>query len=58
MLWLIKFLIFGHIHKWRPTGQSKFSDEFGRSGNCVYAVCETCGKRKVFKSSVLGDWEI
>lgn len=58
MLRLIRFLIFGdgHLHKWRATSQGLFY-EMGDEGSCVFAVCEHCGKRRMFKHATIGDWE-
>jgi Fe2+ or Zn2+ uptake regulation protein len=54
MIRILQLLIFGHVCKWKATGQARYTYA---SGPVVYAVCEKCGKRRAFEDSVMGDWE-
>lgn len=54
MLWLLKILFFGHVHKWvNTTGVSRWErhDAYGRvisNGPRYVCHCEKCGAYKAF----------
>lgn len=49
MLWLLKVLVLGHVHKWKEVSRGpleEHSDGFVSKGVRVFTVCETCGAQK------------
>lgn len=57
MLYLLKFLIFGHVCKWTAVAEGKFSSSSGGTGSIVYCFCEKCGNRRYFEHSKIGVFE-
>ena len=43
MIWLIKFLLFGHIHKWECISVNRLTDDVGGIGMRAVTRCEKCG---------------
>lgn len=53
MIYLIKFLIFGHVHKWNIVREIEIFEEFGDPlpyKHRYVCRCEKCGNMKTFKS--------
>ena len=49
MINLLKFIIFGHIHKWETVGQSRWEHSASvSSGPRFVCRCEKCGAYRVF----------
>jgi hypothetical protein len=53
MIWLIKFLIFGHAHKWETIKTEKLSDIIvegapGHHGSRYICRCTKCGSIRKF----------
>lgn len=48
MIALIKFLIFGHLHKWEIIQTRRCDDDSGGAWTRHYCQCKECGKIKVF----------
>lgn len=51
MLWLLKKLIFGHVHRWREVERAnlKYQGPLSeRDGVTVFCECETCGAHRKF----------
>lgn len=48
MIWLLKKLIFGHVHEWEDRHRSKLTDDSGSTGARIYCCCKTCGRWKKF----------
>lgn len=51
MIWLIKFVIFGHVHQWKEVERvtrrvDDLDTEEYTTGQRVYTVCETCGAHR------------
>lgn len=53
MIWLLKMLIFGHVHKWKEVSREpigRYSKDLSQSVHThdrIEYLCEKCGKRKV-----------
>ena len=43
MLWLLKILIFGHVHIWRTDREVGLDKSSGSTGTRVYQHCTLCG---------------
>lgn len=47
MIRLLQFIIFGHIHKWKETGEARLVDgDRAVIGRRVFTVCEKCGAHR------------
>lgn len=50
MLWLLKILAFGHVHKWKEVSRVDLHQTqhngFVNTGKRIYTVCEKCGAHK------------
>lgn len=44
MLWLLRFLFFGHCHKWRTIKVNPLKTDIGDKGERYVLECERCGK--------------
>jgi hypothetical protein len=61
MIWLLKFLITGHVHKWvkydegKISVTDKFTDRKRVTGSAVFCSCEKCGEHRVFRLLAVDD---
>ena len=45
---VLKFLVFGHLHKWTTIREDKATWDNGSTGRMYTCQCTTCGKIKAF----------
>lgn len=43
MLWLLKFCVFGHVHRWKIINSIRLVDGGERIGTRYHLQCEKCG---------------
>lgn len=48
MIAVLKFLIFGHLHKWTTLREDKATWDNGATGRMYTCQCTTCGTIKAF----------